>query len=258
MRRFSLTHVVIIKSVAIVLALAGLPLMWTAVLFFGPDLWVHYHLFMPGASGIVPTLTRFETAQSEVWLTIDDGPDPHDTPRLLDLLDRHGARATFFLIGKRAARYPDLVVEIARRGHEIGHHTHRHRGALFWCATPGQVRNELDAAFVALTPANGSRPQRFRAPIGIKNVFLAKALAERGLVCVGWNVRSHDSFARDPEKVAARVLRQTRPGSILLLHEGPSLHPRVRVAAIARVLEGLTARKLRCVIPPASQLRQSH
>lgn len=255
MRRFSLIHVVVIKFAAVLLGLAGLPLTWTGVCFFGPDLWVLYHLFMPGASGIVRTLTRFETGLPEVWLTIDDGPDEHDTPQILALLDRHGARATFFLIGERAARHPDLVAEIARRGHEIGHHTHGHHGATFWCATPGQVRNELDAATLALTPPGGAPPHRFRAPVGIKNLFLSKALAQRNLICTGWTVRSYDSLSRDPEKVTARVLRQTRPGAILLMHEGASLHERVRVTAISRVLDELNARGLRCVIPSNAQLR---
>lgn len=252
--RISLVHIVLIKAGAIVLALTGAPLTWPLILFFGSDLWVLYHLFMPCASGLVRTFTHFQTDQPEVWFTIDDGPDEHDTPRLLDVLDRHNARATFFLIGERAAKHPALVAEIARRGHEIAHHTHSHPARTFWCASPARLSRELDdslAAFAALE----IRPRRFRAPVGIKNLFLAKSLAERALVCVGWNVRSHDSFSRDPEKIVARVLSQAHPGSILLMHEGPSLHSAVRVTAISRVLEELSARGLRCVIPTDAQLR---
>jgi peptidoglycan/xylan/chitin deacetylase (PgdA/CDA1 family) len=243
------------KLAALALWPLGIPWVWVCVLFLGPDLWLLYHLFIPSASGIVRTFTRFETTHSEVWLTIDDGPDEHDTPRILDLLDRHEARATFFLIGEHAARSPDLVAEIARRGHEIGHHTHTHRRGTFWCATPRQVNNELDTALPSLTPPDGPRPRRFRAPVGIKNLFLAKALARRNLRCVGWTVRSLDSLARNPEKIAARVLRQVRPGTILLMHEGSSLHAKVRVNALERVLDGLSARGLRCVIPANEQLK---
>ncbi|MDF3057379.1 MAG: acetyl xylan esterase [Rariglobus sp.] len=252
--RFSLVHIAFIKLAGAVLAATGFSWTWAFVLFFAPDLWVLYHVFMPGASGIVRTFTRFQTAHPEVWLTIDDGPDEQDTPRILDLLDRHRAKATFFLIGERAARRPDLVAEIARRGHEIGHHTHTHCGATFWCAAPGRIHQELDSSFPTLTPPGGPRPHRFRAPVGIKNLFLAKALARRSLLCTGWSVRSFDSFSHNPEKVARRVLRQVRPGAIVLLHEGPSLHPHVRVTAIARVLEGLDTRGLRCVIPTDMQL----
>ncbi|CAM2805904.1 polysaccharide deacetylase family protein [Rariglobus hedericola] len=253
--RFSLLCIVIIKIAALILGLIGVSMGWALVLFFVPDLWVLYHLFMPGASGLVRTFTRFQTDRPEVWLTIDDGPDEHDTPRILDLLDQHGARATFFLVGERAARHPALVAEIARRGHEIGHHTHTHPAGTFWCSTPAQVKRQLDAATGPLTPPGGVPPRCFRPPVGIKNIWLQCALVARGLICVSWNVRSGDSFARDPQKVAEHVLRLAKPGSILLLHEGAPLHDAVRVTAIAQVLAGLDARGLRCVIPADAQLR---
>jgi len=253
--RISLTRIVVIKTVAILLAFTGAPLVFVIPLFFGADVWLAYHLFIPGASGFARTSTRFETQQPEVWLTIDDGPDPEDTPLILELLDRHQARATFFLIGERAARHPKLVAEIARRGHEIGHHTHTHPSGTFWCSSPEQIACELDAALPYLSPSETPRPRRFRAPVGIKNPFLAAALAQRNLRCIAWSVRSHDAFARNPARVIARVLRQARPGAIILLHEGPGLHPRVRVHALAGVLAGLTQRGLRCVLPDDAQLR---
>ena len=190
----------------------------------------------------------------EVWLTIDDGPDARDTPRILDLLDLHRARATFFLIGDRAARFPELVREILRRGHEIGHHTQTHPLGGFWCATPSSVRRELDQGLATLAAA-GAQPRWFRAPAGIKNLFLPRALTERGLRCVGWNVRSLDSISRDPAWVLARVMRQVQPGSIVLMHEGPPLDARVRVRALELVLNELAARKIDCVLPAPAQLR---
>jgi peptidoglycan/xylan/chitin deacetylase (PgdA/CDA1 family) len=253
--RLSLAHILALKLGGTLLGLfLSLPWSWICVLFFVPDLWVLYHVFNPRASGIVRTVTRFQTGRPEIWLTIDDGPDEHDTPRILDLLDRHDARATFFLIGERAARHPGLVAEIARRGHEIGHHTHSHRCGTFCFATPARLRTELDAAFPPLSP-EGTTPRRFRPPVGIKNLFLARALAARGLRCIAWNVRSLDTLSRDPEKVASRVLRRIHPGSIVLMHEGPPLHPRVRVAALELVMDGLGKRGLRCVIPSDDQLR---
>lgn len=253
--RRPLIVIFLIKLFALALWPVGLPSMWACLLFFVPDLWVLYHVFVPGASGIVRTYTRFITDRPEVWLTIDDGPDEQDTPRILDLLDQHEARATFFLIGKRSARHPALVAEIARRGHEIGHHTHTHRSYTFWCATLKQVGNELDAAFTALTPPNGPPPRRFRAPVGIKNLFLSHALAQRNLTCIDWNLRSLDSVSPSSEQIAARVLGRIRPGAVLLMHEGPWLHDEVRVTAMSRVLDGLRARGLRCVIPTDDQLR---
>jgi len=225
-----------------------------AALFLLPDLFILYQILVPSAGVLCSVYTRFETARPEIWLTIDDGPDEEDTPRILDLLGRHGARATFFLIGERAERFPQLVSEILRRGHEVGHHTQTHPSATFWCAAPARVRAELDAGLLALRRA-GANPSWFRAPVGIKNLFLADELRQRGLRCVGWNVRSRDSFSRDPEQVASRVMRSARPGSIVLMHEGPFLDSSVRVRALELLLDRLSAVRMACVLPTAGQLR---
>lgn len=252
--RFSLVHILAIKLAAVLLAFAGAPLAWALTLFFGADLWVLYHLFVPGASGLLRTFTHFQTGRPEVWLTIDDGPDAHDTPRILEALDRHDARATFFLVGEHAARHPALVSEITRRGHEVAHHTHTHPDLTFWCASPSRLHREIDLGLAALA-ASGVRPVRFRPPVGIKNLFLKRALSERGLDCIAWNRRSRDSIANDPDRVVARLINHVRPGDILLMHEGSRLHANVRVAALEKLLAALSARGIRCVIPAASQLR---
>jgi peptidoglycan/xylan/chitin deacetylase (PgdA/CDA1 family) len=225
-----------------------------AILFFGPDLAILYSLLMPSSQLLLRVWTRFEPAGPEVCLTIDDGPDERDTPRLLDLLDRHGARAAFFVIGARAARHPELVAEMLRRGHEVGHHTQTHPAATFWCASPARLRAELDLGLAALAQG-GAKPRWFRPPVGIKNLFLGRALAQRGLSCVAWSLRTRDGVGRDPARIAARALRRVRSGDILLMHEGEDVDPRVRVEAIALVLKGLDTRGLRCVIPKPEQLR---
>jgi len=222
--------------------------------FFLPDFLILQQIFSPSAQGICRVFTSFEAERPEVWLTIDDGPDENDTPRILDLLDRHQARATFFLIGERAAQFPELVAAIIRRGHQVGHHTQTHPMGTFWCATPGRVRAELEEGLIVLRRA-GADPHWFRPPVGIKNLFLAAALKRAGLQCVGWTVRSRDTVSRDPARVAVRVMRTVRPGSIVLMHEGPWLDSRVRVRAVELVLEQLAARRIACVLPGADDLR---
>ena len=246
--------VIATKLSAIALWLAGLPLPWALAGFLITDGAVFYALFVPRSRYLFPVFTRFQTDRPEVWLTIDDGPDEHDTPLLLDLLDRHQAKATFFVIGAFAARHPALVAEIQRRGHEVGHHTHTHPLAFFWLFLPARVHRELDDALVALGQV-GVRPSRFRTPAGIKNLFLATALESRGLACIGWNLRSNDTFARDPQTVVERVIRHVRPGAVILMHEGPLLASRVRVEAISRLLAALSARGFRCIVPAPGQLR---
>lgn len=222
-------------------------------LWIGPDLLLAYHLFAPQAQGLVRTHWRFTTARREVWLTIDDGPDPDDTPRILESLAAHGARATFFVIGENAARHPGLIRAMVAGGHEVAHHTHTHPLANFWCASPARVARELDAGFAALREA-GVTPTRFRSPAGIKNLWLAPALRVRGLTGVGWSARGLEHWPGDAGAVAHRVLRHVFPGAILLLHEGPRVPPSIRVDSIRLVLERLHEQGFQCVVPAAEHL----
>lgn len=254
LRRPLITAVIIIKLCAVLLWVSGTSPVWSLLIFFSGGALVLYQMFNPRAGELVPVITRFQTSAREVWLTIDDGPDPDDTPRILDLLDQHHARATFFLIGQHAARHPSLVTAIRERGHEVAHHTHTHPCATFWCASPARTRRELDDALAVFATTSPAPPRRFRAPVGFKNLFLAPALAARGLTCISWSIRSGDTFARDPDLVGGRIARQLTPGAIILLHEGPPLRSEVRVIALARVLTTLSAQNYRAVIPPDSAL----
>lgn len=237
--------------------LAAVFIGWTVpatalALWFVPDLLLAYHVFMPRAQGLLRMHRRFRTARREVWLTIDDGPDPDDTPQILDLLAAYGARATFFVIGKNAARHPALIRAIIAGGHEVGHHTHTHPLAFFWCASPSRVNRELDAALAALH-AVGVSPKWFRPPAGIKNLWLAAALRTRSLTCVGWSARGLERWHSGAEAVANRTLHALRPGAILLLHEGPRVPATIRVEAIHRVLKRLHALGYQCVVPTVVQ-----
>lgn len=222
-------------------------------LWFGPDALLAYHLFVPSAQGLGHLHRRFITARREVWLTIDDGPDPEDTPAILELLGARGAQATFFVIGEKAARHPALITAILAAGHEVAHHTHTHPLANFWCASPGRVTRELDDAFAALRAA-GVTPTRFRPPAGIRNLWLARALRIRGLTGVGWSARGLERWSGDAATVARRVLRGLAPGAILLLHEGPAVPAAIRVHALRLVLERLHAMDYHGIIPRTDQL----
>ncbi len=226
-------------------------------LWFGPDLLLAYHMFVPQAQGLVRVHCRFIAARREVWLTIDDGPDPEDTPRILALLASHGARATFFVIGDKAARQPALIGAIVAAGHEVAHHTQTHPAASFWLASPARMRRELDAGLNTLRSV-GVTPTRFRPPAGIKNLWLAPALRARELACVGWSARGLERRPGDAEAVADRVLRNLAPGAVLLLHEGPRVPAPIRVLAIRRVLERLDELGYRCVVPGPEQLSNIH
>ncbi len=219
-----------------------------AAFWFIPDALIAYHLFVPRAQGLVRSCRYFKTDRREVWLTIDDGPDADDTPRILELLKAHGAKATFFVIGRNAEAHPELVRAIRDAGHEIGYHTHTHPVGTFWCASPQRLARELDRGLAVLNGI-GVTVRCFRSPVGIKNFRLASALAKRRLECVGWSARGLELTGGDANTVAKRVLRRLRPGSILLLHECPPLPASLRVEAIRCTLERLQESAYRCVIP---------
>jgi len=255
MRRVFLAIVLLGKVSGLALALTGGNLAWALMLFFAPGLLLLLSLLVPSAPGLVQVFTRFETTRREVWLTIDDGPDAVDTPRALAALARHDAKATFFVIGEKAAARPDLVRAVAAAGHEVAHHTHTHPVGTFWCAGPRRVARELDAPLPPLAAA-GVVPKRFRAPVGIKNVFLEPALDARRLACVAWSVRSWDSVRSDPQAMVGHIMARVSPGAIILLHEGSRIAPAIRERGLAELLEALTAAGYRCVVPSPEQLRR--
>lgn len=206
---------------------------WT--IFFAGGLCVVAHHFLPRSQGLCDVVKGFKPFGRELWLTIDDGPDPVDTPQILDLLDEYGAKATFFMIGSNAQKHPELVIEVIRRGHTVGNHTHTHPLKCFWCAGRKRVCLELDTSLAVLRGA-GAEVRLFRAPVGIKNVFLKRCLAERGLRCVAWTIRSGDTLASKQDTVIKRVLDEAKPGAIILMHEGKSVAKALRIESLRSVI----------------------
>ena len=150
---------------------------FSIAVFVAPELWLVYHTLVPNASGLGPVRRRFPARNRDVWLTIDDGPDPRTTPVLLDLLDTHGAKAIFFVIGEKARRHPELVRMIADRGHVLGNHTDSHPLGFFWCSGRGRTEREIDACTASIVAAAGIRPAFFRSPAGINLKSAVEAVA---------------------------------------------------------------------------------
>ncbi|MCW3481311.1 polysaccharide deacetylase family protein [Neisseriaceae bacterium JH1-16] len=207
-----------------------------------------------------PNWTRLPAAaaaRGEVALTIDDGPDPDVTPKVLDLLDAAGARATFFCIGRQAARHPALCREIVARGHAVENHSEYHRHN-FSLSGPRALARELDAAQRTLADITGCTPRFFRAPAGLRNLFLDPLLQRRGLRLASWTRRGFDTRQRDSAKVLAVLSEGLTAGDILLLHDAhaartpsgepvilavlPELLARIRVAGLATVTLAEAAR----------------
>ena len=235
-------------------ALALAPQAWPAICgcLFANHLVLAANSLWPQSPFLGPNLSRLPedaARRGEVALTFDDGPDPEVTPRVLDLLDQAGARASFFCIGRRVEAHPEVVREIAHRGHRVENHTWSHPN-LFACYAPAAQRQEVDRTQGAIAEATGRRPAFFRSPAGFRNPFLDRELWAAGLTLAAWTRRGYDTMESDPERVAARLLRGLAPGDVLLLHDGSALSGggnRVALEVLPRVLDGLAARGLRSV-----------
>ena len=192
-----------------------------------------------------PNLVRLPASavrRREISLTFDDGPDPDVTPRVLDLLDRYQAKASFFCIGENAAAQPELVKEIARRGHSVENHSYRHHRAFAFFGI-SRLKREVDAAQSTVASITGRTPVFFRAPAGFRSPFLDSVLAPRGLRYVSWTRRGFDAVSTDPKRILRRLIKGLAAGDVLLMHDSAP----VVLAVLPALLERLSARGLKAV-----------
>jgi peptidoglycan/xylan/chitin deacetylase (PgdA/CDA1 family) len=197
--------------------------------------------FAPRSRLLGPNLTRLPDAaasRSEIAITFDDGPDPEITPRVLDLLDRAGARGTFFCVGSRAQVHPGLVHEIVRRGHAVENHSQDHSTAFGWYG-PDRLRREIAAAQGTLAALAGRAPAFFRAPFGVRSPFVDPVLARLGLRYVSWTRRGYDTVDRNAARVARRLTARLGAGDVLVLHDGFAAGARRAPPAVLYVLPRL-------------------
>lgn len=207
----------------------------------------------PRSRALGPNLLRLPASPGSagsVGLTFDDGPDPEGTTAVLDLLDRYGARASFFCIGRKVERRPDLVHEIVRRGHRVENHTHSHPWS-FSLRGPRGMAAEIDRAQEVIERATGRAPRLFRPPAGFKNPMLEPLLARRGLWLTSWSRRGFDTVWSDARAIRRRLTPDLGAGEILLLHDGGAARSRrgrpVVLEVLPGLLESLAAADLRAV-----------
>lgn len=208
---------------------------------------------LPRARLLGPNLARLPAAaaaRGEVALTLDDGPDPEVTPRVLEVLARANVQASFFCIGRRAERHPALVREIVAQGHAVENHSlsHRHNFALLG---PNGYLREIGEAQEMIAAIAGGAPRFFRAPAGLRNPFLDYALAKLELPLVSWTRRGFDTRTADAETVRTRLTRGLAAGDILLLHDGHAARTgagrAVSLEVLPRLLEEVLSAGLRPV-----------
>lgn len=181
-----------------------------------------------------------------IALTFDDGPDPVDTPAILDLLAQYQAHATFFITGKKAEQYPDIVKREASDGHEVANHTYTHR-KLVGC-NESQIRGEIAMAQRSISAAAGTEPVLFRPPEGYFNARVLSIGREQGLMTVLWSWHHPtDDWARPGVgHIVKGIMNDVRGGDIVLLHDYVS-GPTQTVAALRIILPKLTEEGYRFV-----------
>lgn len=181
-----------------------------------------------------------ESAQlnGDIALTIDDGPDPVVTPKVLDILDRYQVKASFFCIGEQALAHADLCREIILRGHAIENHS-MHHGRLFSTLGIAGLSREIGEAQQTLTKITGHSPRFFRAPAGLRNLFLDPVLYRLGLQLSSWSVRGFDTFVSCPQRIKSRLLDGLKAGAIVLMHDGNAAVDRNGQSMIEQVLPEL-------------------
>lgn len=199
----------------------------------------------PRSAGLGPNVTRLPAAaaaRGAIAITIDDGPDADTTPAVLDTLAALGWQATFFCIADSARQQPALLRRIVAAGHDVQNHS-AHHPHHFSVMGPRALAREIGDAQAILADITGTRPHAFRAPAGLRNLFLDPVLHRLGLHLVTWTRRGFDTREADPARVLARLQRGLAGGDILLLHDG---HARRAASGRAVLLDVLPALAERC------------
>ena len=189
------------------------------------------------------TICGAVTSDPVVALTFDDGPDPANTPVVLDVLAQHGAHATFFLISELARRNPSLVEQISSAGHEVALHGRRHvdlTSVAPWTAF-ATVRAGLRE--LARVPTMAAHPIRFfRPPYGTQSPWTHAAARWCGLEVVGWTASPRDFLVLEPDRHVAITFDDLEPGGVVLMHDGPPANPTRRVAVLQAILGAVAER----------------
>jgi peptidoglycan/xylan/chitin deacetylase (PgdA/CDA1 family) len=183
-------------------------------------------------------INRINVSKTFVALTFDDGPDPNSTPDLLDILDQHQAKATFFVVGANAEQHPELVKRIADSGHSIGLHSWDHPSfpSINWRSRQKQMKK----AWQSVKPY-GSK--LFRPPYGHQTFLSYCSAIASGYLIIGWNINGEDCYSNSAEYIYTKISSTLKSGDIILLHdslytfEDPSYRDRTpMLAAVSRLL----------------------
>ncbi len=176
-------------------------------------------LIIPNSPQLVgKSIRNIKTREKVVALTFDDGPNPPYTNQILEVLDKHNVKATFFMTGKHIKQSPQTLIDVYRQGHEIGNHSWSHK--VLVGKSSKSIREEINSTDKLIRDLGYKGTIYFRAPKGLKFVALPKILKEQNRYNILFDVIGWDWTNPGTEKIVKNVIKKVRPGSIILLHDG--------------------------------------
>lgn len=174
-------------------------------------------IMMFSAASSAEPVYRVETEQKVVAITFDDGPHPKKTAKILAVLEKYGAAATFFVVGKNAEYYPDVICEVVSAGHEVANHTYSH-ATLGRCGAD-KIEREILSAEESILCACGAKTKLLRPPEGSCSREVMNVASRLGYSVILWNIDTRDWAHKGAEEIVENVKKNVRPGSIILFHD---------------------------------------
>lgn len=216
-KNISIASGIALLSVLAAIFLSGISYIWVVLIIF---FWIGFLIW--GSSTIesgyfVKSFNKGPQNSNKIALTFDDGPHPMTLP-VLELLEKHDVKATFFCIGRQIEKHPHIFQKIVEKGHTVGNHSYSHSNN-FGFFSSKKVKNELDTTDALIKKYTGKKVTFFRPPFGVTNLHIKKALNKTKHHTIGWNIRSLDTAIEFEEAILKRIKTRLKPGSIILLHD---------------------------------------
>lgn len=212
----------------------GVPLYIYPLALIVYSLILFYGCYYIASNFFINIVCSAHTAKKEIAISFDDGPAITHTPDILQLLQQHAVKATFFCIGKRIPGNENILQQIKEDGHIIGNHTYSHH---FWfdMFSSKKMLQDLRRMDGEVERVTGVQPKLFRPPYGVTNPNLSKAITSGGYTPVGWSVRSMDTVIKDERKLLAKINKGLHPGAVFLFHDTSTITLRVLPAFLKEV-----------------------
>ncbi|HTK21407.1 MAG TPA: polysaccharide deacetylase family protein [Mucilaginibacter sp.] len=196
----------------------GIPWYTYAILLAVYGLLLFYGCYYVGSNYFIPIVCSLKTEKKIIGISFDDGPDPENSPRILQVLRDHDAEAVFFCIGSKISGNEVILTRAYNDGHVIGNHTFSHH---FWFDLFSFKKMSADVQMMdqAMNNVIGKKPKLFRPPYGVTNPNVKKTIEVGNYIPVGWSVRSMDTVIKDEKKLLNKLISKVKPGAIFLFHD---------------------------------------